>query len=75
MTSTTTTKVGNNNEIVMEEVEEHEFEVVSLPDEALMEAKSKRTKIQTFVFFDLEATGLKSSTRFQSMSENFFFRH
>ena len=64
VSSTTTTKVGNNNEILMEDREDLELEVVSQDDEDEEREKveSKRPPIQTLVFFDLEATGLRGST-------------
>ena len=58
VTSTTTTKVGNNNEIVMENREEMELEVISQHEDV----DEKRSPIQTFAFFDVESSGLKSST-------------
>lgn len=65
-TSTTTTKVGNNNEIVMEGREEVEFEVVSQHEEEDDGENDvpdgQRPPVQTLVFFDVEATGLKGST-------------
>ena len=56
--STATTKVSNNNEIVMEYKEEIEFEVASQAEEG----EEAKPPIQTFVFFDIEATGLRGST-------------
>lgn len=61
VTSTTTTKVANNNEIVMENREEMELEVISQHEDDV-EASGKRSPIQTFAFIDVEASGLKSST-------------
>ena len=55
--STATTKVSNNNEIVMEYKEEIEFEVASQAD-----VEEAKPPIETFVFFDIEATGLRGST-------------
>jgi uncharacterized protein YprB with RNaseH-like and TPR domain len=65
VTSTTTTKVGNNNEVVMENREDLELEVVSQDEgdeESEEKVKLKRPPIQTLVFFDVEATGLRGST-------------